>query len=52
MKTFVKQFKTDYGDLSNEINDYAKSKNLEIISVSIAEKWGYLVVFVVFKVGL
>lgn len=49
MKTFVKSFKTEYGDLSTDINRYAKENNLEIISVSIAEKWGYLNALVVFK---
>lgn len=52
MKTFVKSFKTEYGDIAENINEYAKENNLEIISVSIAEKWGFLNALVVFKVGL
>lgn len=49
MKIFVKSFKTEYGDIAEYINEYARKNNLEIVSVSIAEKWGYLNALVVFK---
>lgn len=49
MKTFVKSFKTKYGDIADGINKYAEENNLEIISVSIAERWDYLNALVVFK---
>ena len=49
MKTFVKSFKAEYGDIADGINKYAKENNLEIILVSIAERWGYLNALVIFK---
>lgn len=49
MKTFTKKFEIEFGDISKDINEYAKKNDLEIVSASITERWGYLIALVVFK---
>ncbi|WNA15530.1 hypothetical protein [Acinetobacter phage HFM1] len=50
MSVFVKSFSEKHSrDLDEKINDYAKSNKLEIVCVSIAERWDILNAIVVFK---
>jgi hypothetical protein len=50
MSIFVKSFSEKHScDLDDRINDYAKSNKLEIICVSLAERWDILNAMVVFK---
>lgn len=50
MSSFVKSFKAKNShDIDEKINDYAKSNKLEIVCVSIAERWDIFNAIAVFK---